>query len=278
MTSLQSLEGQARANVLLDLAERKASEDAWLIEYHITEAAVLEAVVASIAAEYAMADSDLQFYGAADIGDASWRDTNWEAIGGRKWPGRVQYILNLPEHMKITRSYVLVREEPVTYRQDGRWDVKGAYDEYSGRRSSYFNNLGDALLAAANAYAESERWAQHHRDEDERREQRKAEREAQATDERQVLLDALEGDKVAIALIKVFAALQDERDEWREEIAGLDSSLNHACEVADRHASRAKELEGQTYRLEDDLRRTNYDVDDLRRKVSDMECKNRRGW
>lgn len=277
MTSLQKLEGQARVHVLIDLAEKEASRDAWLIEYYITETLVLDAVVAAIAAEYAIADSALQQHGSASIGPAEWGDQNWEAVAGLKWPWRVEYTLSLPEHTKVTRSYVLVRGEPVTYRQDGRWNVDGAKDEY-GRNSSYFTNLGDALLAAANAYAEQERWEQARQDEDVRREQRKAEREAKARDERQALLDILEGDQVAIALVKVFAALQDDREEWRQELDSAQWALENAGEREVRLEGRVSELRSQNEALD---QRVTYERDrayEAEENLNRERKRERRGW
>jgi hypothetical protein len=207
MKSLAQLEGQARQAALEELEAREASEQAWLMEYTVVEAEVLDRVVASIAAEHAMADSDLREHGAVDIGDARNGDRWWNEVAGRKWPWSATYTLRLPRHESIEREYRLTDDHGIAlYASEQGWYVGGGG----------YSTLAAALHDAACAFQEMERERLYETEWEARVAHGRAERKQQQADERQALLDALEGDRIAIAMVRVFAAIQNERDGWED--------------------------------------------------------------
>jgi hypothetical protein len=114
------------------------------------------------------------------------------------------------------------------------------------------------------------------------RERRQAEAEAQGEQEReteavrqlreeQLLLDTLKDDPVAVSLLKLFSAVQVEREHWQERIDGMEEAASWTEARHDEHLGRVREeartYERQAREADERARDLDSELDETKRKA-----------
>ena len=138
------------------------------------------------------------------------------------------------------------------------------YDE----RTSELERVNQARAERALRQAEREQ----RQDESEARAEQERETEAvRQLREEQLLLDMLKGDPVAVALLKLFAAVQAERERWKARIDGMEQAAAWSDERHGEHLARlseeAKSYERQANEADERARDLDSELDETKRKA-----------
>lgn len=174
---------------------------------------------------------------------------------------RAYFTLTIPEHREISFGFYEDKEGKV--RPSSRaWDVQN-----SGRNPG---TLGQALVIAADAWQSGQEYEATQAAEEQdwqNRQATKKEQEQREQSELQNILTQIATDPAAVLILKLFAAIQQERTGVTEQIANLENSAEGAMYYHEAEISAAREkahrYQQEAQKAEDGARSLQYQVDDL---------------
>lgn len=174
---------------------------------------------------------------------------------------RVYFTLTIPEHQKISFGFYEDREGKIRP-SSKTWDVPN-----SGRHPG---TLGQALVIAAETWqSEQEYEATQAADEQDwqNRQATKKEQEQREQSELQSILTQIATDPAAVLILKLFAAIQQERAGVTEQLTNLEQSAESAMYYHEAEISATREkahrYQQEAQKAEDSTRSLQYQVDDL---------------
>lgn len=173
---------------------------------------------------------------------------------------RATFTLSLPEHWPVSFSFY--QDGDKMRPGSGYWTILNT--------GTYPETLGSALTVASQVYQEQKKYQE--QEEQEGREylaqkQTKQEQESQHQAELSALFAQVAQDPVALAMVKLFATIQQDRNGLNDQIADLEEAEGNARyhyeEALSEARSKTEQYRRQASQTEDTVRNLQYQVDDL---------------
>ena len=277
MITLEKLEQQAEQRLEAEIEEQRRQHAALVArQAEILEKEIKPIILAMLCQQYGLDPEDLnqalmvegREWGPKDPAERSRSEAE-------EWPWQTRVTIETAQRLPVQRSYKWGRSpeapEGMRYLPSGNcWLVYPDADSYPRENE----HLGEALIMARKLYAKRQEWEAKQRMKQERNEGKKA-HEARVEER---MIDFLTGDPVALALARVFAMIQLERDRFERELSNADTwaeELEGMLEAARDQA--AQEIEALESKAEYERQR----AEDLQNDVYELEDKmrkERRGW